>query len=452
MVKRCFERTVELEASPAEVFRWHHRAGAFDRLTPPWLKVVMLDHGQGVANGSTVTIRVKKGLLGLRWTLRHAGVRDPDGFEDYQVRGPFAHWHHRHRFEALSGGGTRLTDHIEYALPGGAWANKLGGPMIDRDLSRLFTFRHAITQADMAGGGADLTDWTILVSGATGLVGRALCARLTTAGAMVRKLSRSAGENTYAWNIERGEIDPAALEGCRAVIHLAGEPIARRWTPAVKQAIRQSRVDGTALLARAISRLERPPEVFISASAIGYYGDTDERLCAEDAPPGAGFLAEVCAAWEAAAEPAKAKGVRVVHPRIGVVLSPEGGALAKLLPVFKSGLGGPIGSGDFYMSWIGREDLVEVMLHLLRTAGLEGPVNAVAPSPVTNAEFSQTLAGVLHRPACVPVPPAMLRLAYGEMARETVLASARIQPARLEQSGFRWRHPDLAAALKACLP
>ncbi len=295
----------------------------------------------------------------------------------------------------------------------------------------------------------------ILVSGSTGLIGSALVPFLTTGGHSVVRLIRSQprpGQAAVHWDTAAGSIDSSALEGLDAVVHLAGENIAvRRWTPAQKARIRDSRVQGTRLLAQSLARLQQPPKVMVCASAIGFYGDRGEELLTEASAPGSGFLTDTCRAWEAAAQPASGKGIRVVNLRLGVVLSPKGGALAKMLLPFRLGVGGQIGSGRQYMSWIEIDDVVGVIHYALTTDELRGPVNAVAPNPVTNREFTKTLGRVLSRPTIFPMPAFAARLAFGEMADELLLASTRVKPARLQNSGYYFRHPQLEGALRHLL-
>lgn len=295
----------------------------------------------------------------------------------------------------------------------------------------------------------------IMVTGSTGLVGSALIPHLARGGHSVPRLVRSKkrlAQDEVGWDPATGAIDTAGLEGLDAVVHLAGESIASgRWTSDKKAKIRDSRVNGTRLLAETLSRLAKPPKVLVSVSAIGYYGDRGEETLVEESGPGIGFLAGVCRAWEAAAEPAAQSGIRVVHPRIGVVLSPVGGALRMMLPPFKMGIGGKIGSGEQYMSWISLDELIGVIQHVLTVETLAGAVNAVAPRPVTNLEFTKSLGRVLSRPTMMPLPAFAARLALGEMAEELLLASARVEPARLLASGYKFRHPELEGALRHLL-
>jgi uncharacterized protein (TIGR01777 family) len=296
---------------------------------------------------------------------------------------------------------------------------------------------------------------TILISGSTGLVGTKLASLLKTRDHAVTRLVRREGryaEPQVLWDPEAGRLDAARLEGFDAVVHLAGEGIAnRRWSAAQKRRIRESRACGTRLLAEALAGLTRPPRAFLCASAAGYYGDRGDELLTEESPPGTGFLPEVCRAWEAACEPLRRAGARVVNLRLGVVLSPKGGALAKMLPAFKLGLGGRLGGGRQWMSWISLEDTVGAIAHCLENERVAGPVNLGAPEPVTNAEFTATLARVLHRPAILPAPAWALRLVLGEMADALLLASMRMQPKVLLETQYAWRHTQLLGALQEML-
>ncbi len=295
----------------------------------------------------------------------------------------------------------------------------------------------------------------ILVSGASGLVGSALVPALIAGGHSVVRLVRSApknGADEVMWDPAAGTLDASSVEGVNAAVHLSGENIGEgRWTPRKKTAIRDSRVKSTRLLAETLARLGRPPGVLVCASAVGYYGDRGEEVLREESPAGTGFLADTCREWESAAEPAVQKGIRVVHLRSGIVLSPKGGALAKMLPPFKMGLGGKLGSGRQYMSWISLDDMIGVIIHGIETEALSGPVNVVAPQSVTNLEFTKTLGQVLSRPTPFALPAFMVRLAFGEMADAALLASTRVEPARLQNSGYAFLHPELKGALRHVL-
>jgi uncharacterized protein (TIGR01777 family) len=330
----------------------------------------------------------------------------------------------------------------------------VAGGMVRRTVERTFAFRHDRTREDLMRHANTPLDRSlrVAISGASGLIGSALTAFLTTGGHQVTRLVRRTPErpDEAAWDPTTGAVDRPALEGLDAIIHLGGENLAAgRWTKARRRRLVSSRVDSTALLAAVASGLDRPPHALVSASAIGYYGDTGDDPADETSPVGKGFLAELCAAWESAADPARAAGIRVVHPRFGVVLAARGGALAKLWPVFRAGAGGPIGSGRQWMSWVALDDAVGAVLHLLADDAVSGPVNVVAPRPVCNRDFARTLGHVLARPALLPVPATVLRIAFGEMAEQTLLASNRVVPERLAASGFRHLRPDLEGALRA---
>ncbi|CUI17125.1 hypothetical protein PNK_1515 [Candidatus Protochlamydia naegleriophila] len=294
----------------------------------------------------------------------------------------------------------------------------------------------------------------ILVSGSSGLVGSALVPFLETGHHQVFKLVRTRADlkpDEIAWDPERGVINSELLEGFGAVIHLAGENIAGLWTERKKRLIFESRVQGTRLLCRALSQLQHPPPVLISASAIGYYGNQGERILNEESPKGQGFLADVCQQWEEATQAASEKGIRTVHLRSGMILSPHGGALKNMLMPFKLGLGGPFGSGEQYISWIAIDDLLGIIYYAIRQASLVGPVNAVSPNPVTNQEFVKTLGHALNRPTFFKLPSFALKWVFGQMAEELLMSSQRVIPEVLEDKGFRFDYPDLSQALKHLL-
>jgi len=287
----------------------------------------------------------------------------------------------------------------------------------------------------------------VAVTGSTGLVGSALIPLLESAGHEVVRLRRPA-----QWDPETGAADPSAFGGVDAVVHLAGENIAGgRWTAARKERILNSRVKGTKLIAETLGNLPQPPQVLVSASAIGYYGDRGSELLREQSPPGTGFLPDVCRQWEAATDAATRKGIRVVHLRTGIVLSGKGGALRKMLLPFKLGVGGKIGSGEQYWSWISIDDHCAAILHCIQASSLHGPVNSVSPSPVTNLEFTKALGRVLGRPVIFPLPAFAARLVLGEMSDPLLLASARIEPSKLMASRFIFRHKDPEPALRYVL-
>ncbi len=294
----------------------------------------------------------------------------------------------------------------------------------------------------------------ILLSGSSGLVAKALTPQLLRRGDLVSKLVRVPSKNPdeIYWDPEKGAINAQSLEGFDAVVHLAGESIAgARWSEAQKKKIRDSRVNGTQLLSETLAKLSRPPKIFLCASAIGFYGDRGAEILTEDSSIGSLFLSKICKEWESAAQPAAKNGVRVVNLRFGIILSAQGGALAKMLFPFRMGLGGVIGSGKQYMSWISIDDAVGAITHVMNTESVRGPVNVTAPAPVTNLEFTKTLGKVLRRPTIFPMPAFAARLAFGEMADELLLAGAKVESAKLKSSGYVFQHPSLESALKELL-
>ena len=295
----------------------------------------------------------------------------------------------------------------------------------------------------------------ILVTGSTGLVGSVLIPSLKSKGHQVVRLVRSApkdSETEIYWNPQKGTLSADSVEGFDAVVHLAGDNLAEgRWTDEKKRSIRESRTKGTTLLSETLAKLERKPEVLVSASAVGFYGSRGDELLTEESASGDDFLAEVCRAWELSTQAASQSGVRVVHLRFGVILSGAGGALKKMLLPFRMGVGGKLGDGRQYMSWIAIDDAVGAIEHALTNEALRGPVNTVAPEAVTNYEFTKALGHTLSRPTIFPVPAFAARLAFGEMADATLLASQRVEPARLKESGFVFKYPKLEGALRHVL-
>lgn len=293
----------------------------------------------------------------------------------------------------------------------------------------------------------------VLISGSSGLIGRNLLAALKLRGDQVLRLVRTktGDPDSVFWDIDNATMETQKIKGIDAVVHLAGEPVAEKWTVETKRKIRQSRKEGTEHLSLTLAQLDPPPAVFVSGSAIGYYGDRGDELLTESALPGTGFLPEVCQQWENATGAARVAGIRTILLRTGIVLSSEGGALSKMLPPFKMGLGGPLGNGKQYMSWVDLDDVVGAILFALGSEDVEGPTNMVAPNPVRNSEFTQKLAKVLHRPAIFPVPVGVLHMAVGEMADELILASANVIPKRLAKAGYKFKYPELEDALKHVL-
>ena len=418
-----------------DVFGWHERPGAFQRLTPPWLGARLVTETPSLSDGRAV-VRLPGGI---RWVAQHHDYEPPYRFVDDLVSPPLP-WRHVHSFAPEGPGRTRLTDRVSTPIPAFA-------------LQRMFAYRHTQLRDDL-GVQSDLrridpTAHTVAVTGSSGLVGTALSAFLSTAGHRVIRLVRRAplADDERAWNPFAP--DPGVFEGVDAVVHLAGASIAGRFTGRHKEAIASSRIEPTRRLAGALAQA-RGPRVLLAASAIGYYGsDRGDELLDEGAARGDGFLADVVAQWEAATKDAADAGMRVAVVRTGIVLSAGGGMLALLRPLFLAGLGGRVGDGNQWLSWIDLDDLTDVYARALVDPDMAGALNAVAPNPVRNRELTQTLARVLHRPARVAVPKAAAAAVLGsEGARELACASQRVAPARLEATGFRFRRPTLDACLR----
>lgn len=293
----------------------------------------------------------------------------------------------------------------------------------------------------------------IAVTGASGLVGSQLVAFLSTGGHEIVSLVRAEPDRGQVlWNPKAGQVDTQGLAGVNAVVHLAGENIAvGRWSPAKKRRIRESRVAGSRLIAEKLAAMDPKPDVLVCASAIGYYGDRGATKLDESSDPGTGYLADVCRDWEDACQPAREAGIRVVNARIGVVITPRGGALAKMLPPFKMGVGGKVAGGDQFWSWVSIEDVVGALHHAIMNESISGPLNVVSPEPLTNSAFTKVLGKVLRRPTIFPMPAFVAKMALGEMANDLLLSSTRVLPTRLLETGYEFRHPTLETALHALL-
>lgn len=447
----AFARESALPVPPRAVYDWHAAPGAFQRLTPPWDRVEVESASGGIKTGARVVLRIGRPPFTLRWTAEHTEHQCGEMFVDVQRSGPFKSWRHSHLFLPHAGG-SLLRDEISYQLPLGAVGGLMAGRSVRRKLDRMFRYRHDVTREDLRAH----TEWPpgairrVLLTGASGLIGSALHAFLTTGGLEVLPLRRSPripGESP-------GWADPERVRTFApdAVIHLAGEPLlGGRLGPAKQQSVRESRVDLTRSLCRILRSLEKPPRVLLSASAVGIYGDRGSAEVTETTPPGTGFLCNLCNDWEAAARSLADVGTRIALLRIGVVLSPQGGALRAMLPAAKLGLGGPLGSGQQFIPWISIDDCIYAIHRAMMDDQISGPVNICAPEPATSRELARTLGRVLKRPAILPVPAFALRLRFGALADEALLSSACVRPQVLASRGFSFRHATLESALRHLL-
>ncbi|WP_024441809.1 MULTISPECIES: TIGR01777 family oxidoreductase [unclassified Mycobacterium] len=437
-------------APRADVFAWHERPGAFTRLSPPWQPMHLVSEADSLRDGTAVLALPG----GLRWVAEH----QPDGYDpparfvdelgghglaSLPTRATLS-WTHTHEFEDLGDGRTRVIDHVDTPIPGAL-------------LRPMFVYRHRQLADDLAAhrraAQAGLTPLTVAISGSTGLVGSALAAFLSTGGHRVIRLVRHAAGNPdeRQWNPDQPDRD--LLSGVDAVIHLAGASIAGRFTAEHRRQIRDSRIEPTRRLAELVAGTTAGPRVLICASAVGYYGyDRGDDVLTEDTERGEGFLADVVADWEDALTPAEQAGARVVRVRTGIVQSPRGGTLRLMRPLFAAGLGGRLGNGRQWLPWIGIDDLIDIYHRALWDTGLSGPVNAVAPNPARNIDYTKALGRVLHRPTALPVPGLGPRLLLGAQgARELACASQRALPARLNDAHHQFRMPELEPLLRHLL-
>ncbi|MFG0273468.1 MAG: TIGR01777 family oxidoreductase [Phycisphaerales bacterium] len=432
---------------------WHFRPGAFERLGPPWQRIEVVERPERLEDGAMLRMRLRMGPLGLTWIARHEQCEPGRRFVDVQERGPFGAWRHEHRFEDAGAGACELTDSIEYAPPGGALGRLLAGAKIRRDLDRLFTWRHERTRVDLE----RHAQWTgppkrIVVTGASGMIGSALCAFLSTGGHEVRTLVRREARPgalfpEFRWDPDTGEADSAAFDGADALVHLAGSPIAQRWTARARREIDDSRAGATRRLLESLVREGRCPPVVLCASGVGILAPSSTPVD-ESGALGEDFPSRIAQGWEEATTPAADAGARVVCLRYGVVLSPLGGMLRAVLPVFRLGLGAAPGSGAQRLSWIGLDDAVGATAHALGCDDLRGAVHVTAPGSVSAAEFADTLARVLRRPRLLRMPAGLIRRTMGERGESLLLQSLDADPRALRESGFSWRRPTLDDTLR----
>jgi uncharacterized protein (TIGR01777 family) len=468
---QLYRAETELPTSVQEAFAYHERDGALQRLVPPWESVQIERSDGSLEVGSRVVMKTKVLGVPLRWVAEHTHYDPPHLFADTQISGPFASWDHRHLFSGLDpesddiqneatrtganqAATTQLIDEIRYRLPMGFLGRAFGSSIARKAIEAMFAYRHRITRDDLQlAGDHPIEPMAVAISGSSGMVGSSMQSLLTLLGHNVRPIVRRPivpqavdssvdSQPIAAWS---SDAEAAKLSGVDAVIHLAGKSIAsQRWNDHVKQEIRDSRVQKTRQLCESLAKLDKKPRVLVCASATGIYGDRGDDVLDESSSRGEDFLADVAMEWEQACQPAIDADIRVVNARFGIILSPGGGALEKTLMPAKL-MGGSLGSGDQWWSWIALDDVVGAIYHAIANESISGPVNFVSPEPIRNRDFAKTLGRSIGRPALFPAPAFALRMGLGEMADALLLASSRVEPRRLLDSGYRFRFTDLEA-------
>lgn len=451
-----FEKISRIEAPLEKVFQWHERPGAIERYSPPWDPISVIRKTGGIEAGAEVVLLMHAGPVPYRWHARHTDFIPDQLFRDEMVKGPFKSWVHTHEFEAVDQNSCQIRDHIEFQLPFHPLRKQLSSKWVQQSLERIFYYRHEVLKQDLS---LQLPFSTqkplkILVSGSSGLIGSALIPLLTTAGHEVLRLVRRkpVSQGEVFWDPIKGELDPSELIGVDVVINLAGEKIGdARWTPAKKREIIDSRILGTRLLVTKMTQMDQPPQTFLNASAIGYYGDRGDEQLTEGSSAGEDFISIVCRQWEQESLIAQEKGIRTANLRIGIVLDPRGGALNELLPMYRLKMGTMPALGDQFVSWLGLNDVADMVFHIMHRSDISGAVNLVAPTAVRNQELSQLLAELHSSFGVIKVPASLLKLRFGEMAEELVLSSTRVKPEILTKTGFNFRYPELNGLLKHIL-
>ena len=446
-------------------FAWFVHEGSFRRLMPPWEVAQEVRADDSLEVGSQRVFKFPAPgapFINLTWVAEHTGYDKPNYFADTMVKGPFWKWDHDHYLKEENGV-TTVVDDVTYSVPFGPLGmlvdKVLGGSLVTGRISSMFKAREFRLKRDLDNHAKflDMPRKKILVVGSSGLIGTQLVAFLDTGNHEVWRLVRrvaDSNKNEISWNPDKGEINAKELEGFDVVIHLGGVGIGdKRWSKKRKAAIRDSRVNSTELLSKTLASLENKPDLFMMASAIGYYGNRGDEELDESSTSGEDgyFLTDVCKAWENSANPAKDAGIRTVHMRTGIVISAVGGALGKMLLPAKMGGGGPIGSGKQWMSWISMDDQIYSMYHLMMSEGVSGEYNLTAPNPVRQKQFAKDLGRVLRRPAFAPLPGFMMKIMFGEMGARLTLDSQRVLPKNLQESGYEFIHTDLQSALSDSL-
>lgn len=460
MAFNIFIKKTKINVSVATLFSWHAVNGAILRLTPPWASLKIIDrNGDGIEKGVKVKFRLSMFKFPMIWEAEHIEYQADRLFKDHQIKGPFAKWEHTHLFTPDGKNAAVMEDQVEFKLPFGFLSLPFYG-FAQKELKRVFSYRHRVLKYDLEHHVGRIKKKRILISGASGTIGSMLVPFLQTCGHDVIRLVRKSDnllKDAIFWDPYKGIIDLEKAAPFDAVINLNGVDITRgKWTDKQKKIIMDSRIIPTRLLVKKINELEKKPEVFISASAIGFYGEGGNMVLTETSSLGKCFISRVCRKWEDASrdtsgdllDDAQEAGIRRVQLRIGMVLTPAGGALARMELPFKTGCGVKISHGRQYMSWISMDDVLSGILFILGNDNIKGPVNLTAPNPVTNREFSKTLAGVFSKKVFFTVPKFLVRLLWGQMGKEFLLTSARIIPEKLLDNGFTFQHETLFPAFR----
>ncbi len=455
MAYNLYRKKTKINVPVHVAFKWHEQNGAIDRLTPPWAPLKLIKRiGQGIDKGVKVWFRLKVFNIPMLWEAEHIEYEKNIMFKDHQLKGPFSKWVHTHRFIPDGDGACYMEDQVEFKLPLG-WFSRPFYPFAKKEFDRMFEYRHRVLKYDLEHCPQETQNKRILISGASGTIGSILVPYLRTCGHTVVRLVRKKAnllEDELFWDPYEGILDLEKAGPFDVVINLNGVDISRgKWTQKQKKKIADSRIVSTLLLVEKLKRLEHKPEVFISSSAIGFYGERNDTLLTENQAPGDCFISTVCDLWEQASFDAQKVGIRTVQLRIGVVLTPAGGALERMEVPFKTGMGVRLSHGRQYMSWISMDDILASILHIINHRQIEGPVNLTAPHPATNKIFSQTLAKVFSKKVFFVMPRFVVRLLWGQMGKETLLTSSRVIPEKLLNSGFKFQHEQLFIALKDML-
>ena len=455
-----FIKSTKIPATNKDAFDYHTREGALERLVPTWSILGATSHEGNIRDGAISTLKVSLWPISFKWTAAHFGFLQDRQFQDKMVKGPFQSWIHTHSFIPDEIGHCIMEDKIAYSPPFGKLGPILLNDTIQNNLNQLFHYRHRILIND-------INLWKIarrskaqkiLITGSHGLIGSSLIPLLTVAGEhKITRLSRpssnrnNTNSHSIVWDPSDDKVNVKELEGFDVVIHLAGENIFGRWTDKKKQRILKSRINSTRLLCDSLIKLANPPSTLICASATGFYGNQGNEVLTEESKPGFGFLSDVCQKWEESTETARDAGIRVVNTRFGVVLTPKGGMLQKLLALSRFGLSLRLGDENQYISWVSIEDVIGSIFYSIINSSIRGPVNVVSPNPVTNLEFSKTLARIVKSKIMLPISQKVARMMLGELADAMIRSSALVVPNKLSSAGYKFVNPDLEDAFRLLL-